>query len=229
MAIYIFYHVFCNGATGEVVRDQIKNIHFSGIYRVVDAVYYCLAGDTQEKIDEIAAIFERSGTKFRQLRAAVGDTSYERLTLGAIREIVGPEDVFCYIHTKGIKEYHNKDRNAMNSWRQKMEYFLFSRAPDYLELLRDGKYDTAGCIYRRNPKPHYSGNFWWCRGDYYLRLPADIAADDYFAPEMYILSGGARALCLNDNDENKDDYFHHCGILNFYVDTETRIEYIREM
>lgn len=225
--IYIFYHVFCNTETAAVVRDQIKNIHFSGIYRVVDAVYYCLAGATQENIDSIKEIFAHAGEKFRLLRAVVGDRSYERLTFGAVREVVRPEDVFCYIHSKGVSlEYPDQSINVQ-LWRQKMEYFLFTRAPDYLMLLINGECDVAGVGFRNKPY-HYTGNFWWCRGDYYLRLPAQIGPE-YHDTEMYILLGGARAICLNDKQNNGEYpiiYYHHSHYFDFYVDKETEIKYI---
>lgn len=226
MSVYIFIHVFCKSETYAIVSDQIKNIYFSGIYHIVDTIYYCLVGDELSNIEQIADLFSRAGQKFRPLRVAVGDQTYERFTLKEIRNIVKPEDIFCYIHSKGITR--PKEKENINLWRRKMEYFLFARAPDYLYLLRDGKYDTAGIIFRRKPLPHYSGNFWWCRGDYYLRLPAEIAADDYLAPEMYILSGGgARALCLNDMDTgNSVNYYHFEHPYGSFIDTKVALQII---
>lgn len=35
-------------------------------------------------------------------------------------------------------------------------------------------------------RQHFSGNFWWTRGNYFLSLPPTIGSE-YLAPEQYIL------------------------------------------
>lgn len=212
MAIYLFFHVYCNENTAGVVVDQIKNIHFSGLYALVDAIYYCLAGDEERRISEIEGIFGRSGAKFRLLRRVPGDRSYERLTLGAIHETVTAADVFCYIHSKGVQT-GGEDPRAGNiaHWRQMMEYHLFARYREYLRGLLEGNYDVAGVCFRASPRPHFSGNFWWCRGEYYLGLPRTIDPGDYYAPEMYLFTNLTdnleRSLCLYQDSSARNYYF----------------------
>ncbi len=66
-------------------------------------------------------------------------------------------------------------------WRNYMEFFLLKEYKVCIRLLE--QYDTVGVNFRGD---HYSGNFWWARGDYYLTLPNHIEKD-YFAPERFLL------------------------------------------
>ena len=45
--IYIFYHIFCNKYTLEVVKDQINKIIFSGLYNKCTKIYCFLTGEEE--------------------------------------------------------------------------------------------------------------------------------------------------------------------------------------
>jgi len=47
-----------------------------------------------------------------------------------------------------------------------VEYELFTRHHECIRLL--DAWDTVGVNYRSEPAPHYSGNVWWARCDYFL-------------------------------------------------------------
>ena len=99
-----------------------------------------------------------------------------------IKKYIKPEDKILYIHTKGITK---PDSKPVKDWRDLMEYFCIKKSIDCIKLLNF--HMVVGCKFQGYPKPHFSGNFWWCRGDYYLTLSDEID-DDYFAPEFYICS-----------------------------------------
>lgn len=75
-----------------------------------------------------------------------------------------------------------------------MEFFLLKEYKVCIRLLE--QYDTVGVNFRGD---HYSGNFWWARGDYYLTLPNHIEKD-YFAPERFLLK-----------DHNDSSRYSACG------------------
>ena len=43
--IYIFYHIYCNQYTLEVIKDQINKIIFSGLYDSCNNIYCFLTGE----------------------------------------------------------------------------------------------------------------------------------------------------------------------------------------
>ena len=47
--------------------------------------------------------------------------------------------------------------------------------------------DWHGPALPQTEREHFSGNFWWATGDYFLGLPETIGSE-YTAPEQYILT-----------------------------------------
>ena len=75
--------------------------------------------------------------------------------------------------------------NYINDWRYYMEYFLICKYKICLKELEE--YDTVGVNYLN----HYSGNFWWSKGEYFKTLQ-DFIEDYYTAPEDYIFKSTQR-------------------------------------
>lgn len=197
--IKIFYHIFCNEKTFAVVKDQVTKIIFSGLYDRANDIYCFIAGLEEERVKEIAQYLEQSGSKFHVCETSTTDTSYERFTLTKICNYIDPEDKILYIHTKGITK-SGEVENHCHDWRTFMEYHLIYRHQECLHRLKS--FDTVGVNLERIPALHYSGNFWWARGSYYMQLNPDVLNQNfwgstYLAPEMYILSGNARMLEIN--------------------------------
>ncbi len=75
-----------------------------------------------------------------------------------------------------------------------MKYFRTA-----VEQLQSGDYDVAGVNYTTNSSigapPHFSGNFWFARGNYYLTLDPHIGVG-YLDPEMYVCTKQPRVLDL---------------------------------
>lgn len=71
-----------------------------------------------------------------------------------------------YLHTKGIS-YNNLYDN-IKDWINMMLYYLVEEYNNCFELLK--KYNIIGCNYKDEPKPHFSGNFWWSNTNYIKRL-----------------------------------------------------------
>lgn len=198
MPVKVFYHVFCNAHTMTVVRDQVTKVLFSGLYDTADVIYCCLAGEP-EVIQQVQVFLAKSGAKFKVIKLGVNDTTYERFTLTAMPHYVTPVDKVFYFHSKGVTKTESPMVDNIRDWRTYMEFFMMSRHLECLALLET--HDTVGVSLRNEPALHYCGNFWWCRGDYFLTLDtADLMASywdsTYLAPEMWICTKRPRAVNL---------------------------------
>jgi len=179
---YVFYHIYCCPETINILKDQIAKIHFSSLYTAVSTIFCFLVGDP-EYIQRCLKFIQTAGKKFKVVELGPNDETYERFTLLKIKDYITPEDKVLYIHTKGVT--HN-DSIQIYYWRTCMEYFLFTMHMECIKSLED--YDVAGIFYLRSEQKninHFSGNMWWAKGSYILKLP-DIIEDNYNCPEFYI-------------------------------------------
>ena len=104
-------------------------------------------------------------------------------------------DSVLYLHTKGVS--YREEYKEVDDWIDLMLHFLLMNK----NLLNH--YDCIGCNYKQQPKPHFSGNFWWANCNYLSGLP--------------ILSEN---LPVNKNDaefhlfQNNPDYYclHYSGV-----------------
>ena len=189
--IYVFYHVYCNKNTETVVKDQVFRIIFSGLYAKVKSVKCFLAGEP-ESIQKVKTLLTNIGKKFETVKEGPNDKSYERFTLLDIPNHIKPEDKFLYIHSKGVSDISHftgktPEYDNIFWWRTWMEYYLIGHFQKCLDELNT--HDIIGVNYSSQILgPHFSGNFWWSTGKYYLGLPNTIGAD-YRDPEKYIFSG----------------------------------------
>ena len=194
MKTFVFYHIFCKNLTHNIVKEQITKIIFSGLYDKVDAIYCFLAGE-EVYIDENIELLKNSGKKFKIEEIGINDQSFERFTIHKIKNYIQPEDKFLYIHSKGI--LRNNDINVQD-WKTYMEYFTIRHHERCLSLLDN--YDTVGVNFYSCPFIHYSGNFWWSRGSYFLTLPdistLTVTDDRYSYTENYIGLNNPKGFCL---------------------------------
>jgi hypothetical protein len=211
-SIYVFYHIYCNKNTEAVVKDQAMRIIISGLYKKVKAVKCFIAGDAAI-IEVVATLLQNMGSKFEIAEKGPGDITYERFTLLKIKKYIQPEDKFLYIHSKGVKdiaEFSGKPAPLENIywWRTYMEYFLLGEHEKCLDALKT--HDVVGVNYSTSKiGPHFSGNFWWSTGSYYMKLPNTIGPD-YNDSEKYLFTANPRHLDLfpgdGDTAINKSKY-----------------------
>jgi len=202
--IYVFYHIFCNKNTGPIVKDQCLRIIFSNLYSHVETIHCFLVGE-QEGIHQVQKLLSNFGRKFKVAATGPGDTTYERFTLLKIPSYIKPEDKFLYIHSKGVRHSEEKTLEEFGNinpkelidniywWRTWMEYYLMTKHRECLEKLNT--HDIVGINYsKKGIGSHFSGNFWWSTGKYYLSLPNTIVDTGQFAynePERYIFTNTA--------------------------------------
>jgi hypothetical protein len=189
MAVKVFIHICAINHIADVLREIVTCMHMSGLYADAERIYCYIAGEPN-KIEWVVAFLRRSGKRFHIVQTAPGDTSYERLTLEDAHRHITPDDQVLYIHTKGVSKARESQQTPfIKDWVYMMEYFLIGRYRECLAHLET--VDTVGVNYRAHP-PHWSGNWWWVRGDYFLKLPHKIGSD-YFDPELkFLFTMGAR-------------------------------------
>jgi len=203
---YIFFHIYCNQSTVNIVGDQVTKIIFSGLYKDVDKIYCFLAGSAAA-IHEVKTFIATLPSKFVVQAEGVDDGSYERFTLHKIADMLKDSDKFLYIHSKGVSRSHEKNKlsSVVYLWRNYLEYFMIAHYRDCLEKLK--KFDVVGAAYKTERiGPHFSGNFWWCTGAYYKKLAKahPTIGSDYLDPEAYLFKEGPTAY-LVDGDMIKDN------------------------
>lgn len=196
MAVKVFYHICAINNALEVVKTHVMMIHFSGLYEEADAIYCCICGE-EPLIREIYDFLSTAGRKIVIHKVAPGDTSYERLTLLAMHDLISHDDYVLYIHSKNVR-YKNE---CVEDWSRMLSYFVIKHHRHCMDTLQKG-YDAVGCNYHNGGGSypyHFSGNFWWTRGSYYLSLPKHIGSN-YCDPEFYVCQNKPRVHCLYRSD-----------------------------
>lgn len=204
--VYVYYHIFCNPLTLSVMKDQIIKILFSGLYDRAAEIRCCVTGEAK-LVKEASKLLKESGAKFKILAEAPDDKTFEKITLNKIRETIQPEDRFLYFHTKGVTRKEH-EQESIFFWRTWMEYCLIRHYERCLEVLED--HDIVGAQYLANwggAPPHFSGNFWWSTGKYFLSLPTDIGPD-YYDSEFYIFKGKPKFYEIGKAARSKHDMLY---------------------
>jgi hypothetical protein len=164
------------------------------LYSTVTKIKCFLAG-VRRNTDEIREFLKNSGVKFEVVEPiGVDDITFERFTLTKIPNHIKAEDRFLYLHTKGVSSKHSTSDNVY-WWRNWMEYHLIYRHKECLEQLE--RVNIVGVGYTtKQIGPHFSGNFWWTKGSYYMTLPKNPDGSlnighNYTDPENYIFKGSS--------------------------------------
>jgi hypothetical protein len=168
----------------SVLRDQLGKLLFSGVYDVAQTVHCFCAGPEARRA---ALVVSQFGVKFRVEACAPEDTRGERLTLMSIHKYISPQDKVLYLHTKGVTKLPPSENVFF--WNFYMEYHLLKNYMQCLEALDHA--DVVGLDFYPQSLPHFSGNFWWARGDHLLKLKAQdtIEGDKYMCTETWVCGG----------------------------------------
>jgi hypothetical protein len=169
----------------SVLRDQAGKILFSGLYDTTETIHCFCTGPEARRA---ALIVTRFGKKFYVEACDPEDKSGERFTLMNIHTFISPEDTVLYLHTKGVTKLPPSENVVL--WNFYMEYHLIKQYQLCLELLEQGA-DVVGLDFYPHSLPHFSGNFWWARGDHLLKL-ADYThetGDKYAYTETWVCGG----------------------------------------
>jgi hypothetical protein len=188
--LYVVYHICTIGEWETIVSEQIASLVQSGLYENVIQVFISIVGPHALRWQPPESICRKTTVCYRSSNTK----EFERTAIRIIqREIPCGPDVFClYLHTKGVSRPKG---DWILTWRKFMEYFVIDNYQTCIRVLRAG-YDTCGVNWlpfsaswpplRFLIFEHYSGNFWWARGDYLAKLRNVVPSSHYIAPELWI-------------------------------------------
>jgi hypothetical protein len=185
MKKYIYIHIAFINHWLTVFSLLIEKIKTSGLYDVVDEIRLGILGICNLSIED---------PKFK-IRGSSPDLSlHETFTLNLLHMDSSIEDFeVLYIHTKGVRKPNNSN---VVSWTNYLIYFNIEKWSACCNLLQE--YDCVGVNLLAEPKPHYSGNFWWSKSSY-IRQLQPCKQDTYYSPEYWIgtVSAGKKAALWN--------------------------------
>lgn len=195
----VFYHTYAPKQESlDVIIDLLNRS--TKLLDCVDEFNVILTGELSEELlkrKEMKDIAEKSD-KFTFFLDK--NNFGERSTLHLLHRKVGKDDKVFYFHSKGATKADTPWIDVINGWSYKLIYFLVDQREKCVNFLDD--YDVVGanywgeftpdscrksCDQATNPPPHFSGNFWWARGDHIKRLNVPIGLD-YNDPEFWVTS-----------------------------------------
>src|SRR5579872_2717486 len=154
-----------------LVDEQIKRIDRSGM-RARAGVHCCISGPVHEEIRRFVSVYDWINI----IETGSDESLFEGLTLGHLHDWCRTDldsKYVAYVHTKGISQLPGagpESFRAVNSWRHMLEWAVIDRWRDVVKQL--AIVDVAGINFRLDPRPHFSGNFWWATAEYVRQLPS---------------------------------------------------------
>ena len=164
--IVCFFHVATMGHYKEVNEEMLNCMESSGFLDRIDTLYIsCIESHPLDLPDK----FKRDKIKIINQGLDIGQFEYP--TLESLKDYCfnNPNDIVVYCCNAGVS--HSKDKKDLYpGWRLLKSHFTFNRWRDNLKALKI--YDVCGIEWQTEPKPHFSGNFWWANATYINTLPS---------------------------------------------------------
>jgi len=192
LPIYGFMHCCAINNYKEIISEQVNKIIMSGLYHACDRISIGLLGEYDEEF------WKDLPSKFHIDYKASDIRQKEFITLNLLYNRTLYHDCLTwYIHTKGVYTKKNYMRGGQESWRKHMENAVVINWRDCVRIIDKFKFNSCGSflVYsmaRYTFKGwHYSGNFWWARGDYVklLKRPLSFDINHRWWAEKWILTG----------------------------------------
>ena len=183
MNLHVYIHAASMGDHWrEIVAELIGMIDGSGLYDASSSLRCVVVGGGETRY-----LASRGLPKWETIEYGGSIHEYEYPTLRLLWEHARrePDGYYLYMHSKGASSYREGSHGAYagkrfrDRWRKIMSYYLVTRWRERVEELANA--DAVGCFPIGGPLPHYSGNFWWARGDHVTKL-AEPAPQHPFQP-----------------------------------------------
>lgn len=231
--IHIFIHITMIEMWESIFIEFINTIKISGLYDVLTMIHLGILGNISNYTSSFFKKYIVNDPKINIIYLDQRNYLYEIHTINTIKSFCENNDdeeiYILYLHTKGVRKAGNED--VTKSWRNMMTYFLID---NYIECIKGlHYYDTIGnnvvnmhCnninFVNNNHTLHYSGNFWWSKKSYilklnYLNLIMDIkSVNTRYQAENWILSGypECKIGILFQDDTNTHPY--HRYVFDYY-------------
>ena len=218
----------------EVITEQFKIMKSSGLYNACDVIYVGCLGDPKE-LRNVSMLFDKTKVKVDVYNSKMD--FYEFITLKHLKYIADTTEPFYgfYIHTKGVS-YQNVYEGG-EYWRDYMNHYILKKWKENIKRLDNGS-DLCGVkLLDEKSAPayklHYSGNFFWFRSVYVMKLPSvdNLDITNRFTAEVWIGQSNPQAatLCQEFVDYNTKGTFcppekqrNICFTLSYNLVSETR-------
>jgi len=195
-----------------VVTKILAEIRESGLYNLVKEIRCSVLGDIDPKTHHLF-----KDPKIRIVFWSRDKSTYERKILKQLHQDSKNEDFdVLYLHSKGVGPKDPRIIDNIADWVDYLIYFNVTHNGSCRKLLTAGA-DTVGVNLRyalnppervwkdREPRLHYSGNFWWAKSEYIRSISGEIS-DEYLGPEFWIAyPETGRHICLWQS--NVDHYW----------------------
>ena len=192
-----FYHLCTLNSWREIAVEQLGKLRGSGLADRTARIFATVVGPEADEGREL--LREELGERVEFVAADADAASFERPILEFARRFCLEGEPLAqgawYAHAKGVSSRHVGNSHVVE-WRRLMEHFVIDGWEECLASLSD--HDACGVNWHAEPRPHFSGNFWWATPRYLANLPETIGSDP-FEPEAWIGSNQPRTRCLHES------------------------------
>ena len=192
-SIDIWLHA-CNKNHGlYILQEQLNRIKNTLLYTRLRKIHVCIVGPDYG----FPEFIQGDKIMVHHISKECGVSEYASIKY-LLRNYLDEKSYVLYLHTKGIK--HDKNDKKIRDWREMMEYFLIDKWEECIELLKE--YDGVGCDLQEqkninNIAPtHFSGNFWWAKGEYLLKNK------DRLGQQKYKYDSNLQSFVLDEKVDN---------------------------
>lgn len=179
-----YLHVFADGQWKEPVSEHLDALQKSGLVNALDYFGVGIVGNPAHR-HAVKTYFTSRGIRFSV--AIEVNSGWEQVTLDKIE--CSDSDKVLYCHTKGA----GYPSDYSDQWRRSMTVGLVYEWQRAVELLEEN--DAVGSHWMPlgvGAPRHFSGNFWFARGDYLNRIPRPVSQGSRWDAEMWV--GGGHGL-----------------------------------
>ena len=164
----IFYHLWRGGEWKRSTEFLFTKIAESGLADACESINICVNDENPVDDIELHGISEDK-VVFRSVK----DTKTEWPTLLELFDTYStiPDVPILYLHSKGAS-YTEFDprRQPVIDWVAGLAYYMIEDWRTCMSMMRLGA-KSVGANKRRDPTPHFSGNFWWIDSSVLNMLP----------------------------------------------------------
>eukprot|EP01038_Epipyxis_sp_PR26KG_P015962 gene15962-21661_t len=171
-----FYHIYSSYNVHEqIIREQIEHLKKTGAYDIISSIKYTVVGDHDYVINDKKFVHDEYMREGHEMQSLSKLYDYCKKN---------ESDFVLYFHPKGSFSESGSKKSAENHlFRIMLDNFVLHK--DCYQALLAG-YDVCGARLSPLPFLHYSGNFWWARCQYVIKLINPKAL--YIGSELQIKS-----------------------------------------
>jgi hypothetical protein len=201
--VYVYYHIYAIDGVESIIDEQLSLIEKHFDFRYILNVGISIANENVST----SKILEKIKPNLKDIRS----NGSEWTTLDLIekdKEKFGNSDYILYIHTKGASKLNNINYIKLEDWRHLMNYFNIEKVKNVFKIFEKTQFNTYGVNYiTSNNRPHYSGNFWWMRGDYAKTINVqNVDKSNRYMAELGYLRNGVNWKPYSAFDPNLNLY-----------------------